>query len=464
MAPHRWFMRAALAALPVLVAGCFDEPPLNSGQVFDDSLASGVGYQPFLGTKGDAVSTDSGTVYAGSASMRFTVPTPGEPGAGANNYSGGAFTSSLTRDLSGFNALTFRAKASRNVTFGSIGFANDNTGNSLYQTEWLGVPLGTAWTRYVIPVPAPEKLTAERGVFMLSGGAEGTPKTGYRTWFDEVRFEALDASTWNPRPALTGGTFTIGPTETTQVGGTRVTYTVEGREVTVSVFPSILEYQSSDAAVATVDSRGLVTALRTGSAVISASLAGVTAPQTVTINVGAGLSPVTGPPVPTVAAADVISIYSGAYQSVPIDKMAADWSNGCQDPICPRWSELVLGGDTVSKYAELLFTGIEFTGTNVVDATAYTRVHVDVWVKDAAFFKVKLVDFGADGVFGGGNDREHELTFNAGSSPALLPGQWASIDVPFTSFSGLTTRAHLAQFVMSAPPATVFIDNVYFHR
>jgi hypothetical protein len=231
--------------------------------------------------------------------------------------------------------------------------------------------------------------------------------------------------------------------------------------VTVSVFPSVFEYQSSDPAVATVDSKGLVTALRTGSAVISASLAGVAAPQTVTINVGAGLSPVTGPPAPTVPAADVISIYSDAYQSVPIDKMAADWSNGCVDP-CTGWSELVLGGDTVSKYADLQFTAIEFTGANVVDATAYTRVHVDVWVKDAAFFKVKLVDFGADGVFGGGNDREHELTFNSG--PALLPGQWTSIDVPFTSFTGLTTRAHLAQFVMSAPTATVFIDNVYFHR
>jgi hypothetical protein len=190
----------------------------------------------------------------------------------------------------------------------------------------------------------------------------------------------------------------------------------------------------------------------------------VTAPQRVTVNVGAGLSPVAGPPAPTVPAADVISIYSDAYVSVPIDKMAADWSNGCTDPICPRWSELVLAGDTVSKYAELLFTAIEFTGTHVVDATAYTRVHVDVWVKDAAFFKVKLVDFGANGQFGGGDDKEHELTFNAGSSPALLAGQWTSIDVPFTAFTGLTTRAHLAQFVMSAPPATVFIDNVYFHR
>jgi hypothetical protein len=166
-----------------------------------------------------------------------------------------------------------------------------------------------------------------------------------------------------------------------------------------------------------------------------------------------------------VPAADVISIYSDAYTNVPIDKMAADWSNGCTDrgePPCPRWSELVLGGDTVSKYAELLYTAIEFTGANVVDATLMNRVHVDVWVKDAAFFKVKLVDFGANGAFGGGDDREHELTFNSG--PALLPGQWTSIDVPFTSFTGLTTRAHLAQFVMSAPPATVFIDNVYFHR
>ncbi|MBK9519366.1 MAG: Ig-like domain-containing protein [Anaeromyxobacter sp.] len=460
MAPRSWLLRAALAVLPVVVVGCFDEPPLGSGAVFDDGFATAVGYEPFLNSKLDAVSLDTGQRYAGSASLRFSVPAPGDPGAGLFGFSGGAVTSGIPQDLSGFTALTFWAKASRAVAFDSFGLANDNTGTSRYQTEWQGVPITTEWSRFVVPIPAPGKLTQERGMFWLAAG----DPVAYQVWFDEIRFEALDPTGWNPRPALVAATRALGVGDTYQVSGTAVTYGIDGRELTMGVFPATFDYASSAPAVATVDEGGLVTAHASGSAVVSASLAGVAAPQTVTINVGAGLSPLAGPPTPTVPAADVISIYSDAYTDVAIDKMAADWSNACTNPICPRWSEVTLGGDTVSKYAELLFTAIEFTGTHVVDATAFTRVHVDVWVKDAAFFKVKLVDFGANGVFAGGDDKEHELTFNAGSSPALLTGQWVSIDVPFTAFTGLTTRAHLAQFVMSAPPATVFIDNVYFHR
>ena len=464
MAPRSWMVRVALAALPVVLSGCFDEPPLASPLVFIDDLDTGVGYQPFLGTKVDAVSVDTVTRYAGSASMRFTVPTPFEPGAGAENFSGGAFTANLPRDLSSFNALTFWAKASRDVAFGSIGFANDNTGTSRYSTEWLGAPLTTTWTRYVIPVPAPGRLTSERGVLLLAGGAQGSPPTGYRTWFDEVKFETLDRAGWNPRPALNGGARTMGPGETSVIDGTRATYTVEGRQVTVFVFPYAFDFQSSNPAVAEVSASGLITAKVPGTAVISASLDGVAALQTVALTVGAGVSPPAGPPAPTVPAADVISIYSDAYADVAIDKMAADWSNGCSNPICPRWSEQPLGADTVSKYTDLQFTAIEFTGAHLVDATTMTHAHVDVWTKDATYFKVKLVDFGADGVFGGVDDSEHELTFDAASSPALVSQQWVSIDVPFTAFTGLTSRAHLAQFVMSASNATVFVDNVYFHR
>lgn len=464
MAPRSWLVRVALAALPVVLSGCFDEPPLASPLVFIDDLDTGVGYQPFFETKSDAVSTDTTTVYAGSASMRFTVPTPNEPGAGAQNYSGGAFTASLPRDLSGFTALSFWAKASRNVTFGSIGFANDNTGASLYQAELLNAPLTTTWTRHVIPVPAPGRLTSERGVFMLAAGPQGNPSTGYRVWFDEVKYETLDRTGWNPRPALNAGSKTLGPGESSSIDGTRATYTVEGREVTVGVFPAAFDFQSSNSAVAEVSATGLITAKAPGTAVISASLDGVAAPQTIAVTVGAGLSPAAGPPAPTVAAADVISIYSDAYTDVAIDKLAADWSNGCSNPICPRQSLLPLGADTVIKYTDLQFTAIEFTGTHLVDATAMTHVHVDVWTKDSTLFKVKLVDFGAGGVFAGGDDSEHELTFNAASNPALVSGQWVSIDVPFTAFTGLTSRAHLAQFVMSASNATVFVDNVYFYR
>jgi hypothetical protein len=78
-------------------------------------------------------------------------------------------------------------------------------------------------------------------------------------------------------------------------------------------------------------------------------------------------------------------------------------------------------------------------------------------------FRVKLVDFGANGVFGGGDDKEHEKLFNAGTTPPVNPGAWVSLDVPLAEFTNLTTRAHLAQITL-AGSSTAFIDNVYLHK
>ena len=62
----------------------------------------------------------------------------------------------------------------------------------------------------------------------------------------------------------------------------------------------------------------------------------------------------------------------------------------------------------------------------------------DLWTPNSTTFKFKLVDFGADSAFGGGNDKEHELTV----TPTL--NGWNHISVPIASFTGLTTKEHIA--------------------
>jgi hypothetical protein len=79
-------------------------------------------------------------------------------------------------------------------------------------------------------------------------------------------------------------------------------------------------------------------------------------------------------------------------------------------------------------------------------------------------FKIKLVDFGADGAFEGGDDVEHELTLTADSTPAIATGSWVTLNIPLTEFTGLTTRGHLAQLIISGDPNTVYVDNVLFHK
>lgn len=169
---------------------------------------------------------------------------------------------------------------------------------------------------------------------------------------------------------------------------------------------------------------------------------------------------VSGPsaaPTPTVPAAKVISMFSNAYTNVPVDTWRTSWSSVTLE-------DVTLGGNAAKKYSALDFVGIE-TATSQIDATAMTHFHTDIWSSDLTTFKIKLVDFGANGVYdgpGAGDDKEHEITV---TSPAK--DTWVSLDIPLSDFTGLTTRAHITQLIYVGVPTgnnTVYIDNVYFHN
>ena len=159
-------------------------------------------------------------------------------------------------------------------------------------------------------------------------------------------------------------------------------------------------------------------------------------------------------PTPTIPSANVISMFSDAYTNVPVDTWRTSWSQATLD-------EVTIGGNAAKKYSGLNFVGIEAT-TSPINASAMTYFHTDVWSADFTEFKVKLVDFGANGTFGGGDDVEHEITI-----PSPAQQTWVSLDLPLNSFSGLTSRAHIAQLIYVASPSgnsTVYIDNVYFYN
>ena len=79
-----------------------------------------------------------------------------------------------------------------------------------------------------------------------------------------------------------------------------------------------------------------------------------------------------------------------------------------------------------------------------------------------ANFKIKLVDFGANAIEGGGDDSNHTLTY---TSPKLVGNGWVSFDIPFTSFTGLTKRAHLGQLILEGlKMPNFYTDNIYFYK
>jgi hypothetical protein len=423
--------------------------------VFLDEFGPGVGYQAFGGSKLDALDVDLLVKYKGFRSLKFTVPSVGDP-AGA--FAGGAFTSDGGRDLTGYDALTFWARASMVATVGVAGFGNDNSGTSRFVAQMTDLPVTTSWTQYVIPIPLPEKLEIEKGLFHLAAGA--VDGAGYEVWFDEVQFERLGTIA-QPRPAMNDQTINAQVGDSTNVEGTVVTYNVAGIDQTVQAAPGYFTFTSSDSAVATVDADGLIQAVGLGTATVTAQLGSVDATGTVTVNVGeAPPGPTEAAPTPTVPAGDVISLFSNAYDDVTVDTWSAEWDDA-------DVADVQIEGDDTKLYTNLVFAGIEFT-SQTIDATAMTRFHMDIWIPDPtaapAVFKVKLIDFGADGAFGGGDDVEHELTFDATTTPALATGSWVNFDIPLSDFTGLTTTGHLAQLILSGDPNTVYLDNVLFHR
>ncbi len=454
----RWMSRNAVLGLLFLPAlGCTDRdsgillpaPANDDPIVFDDNFGAAVRFEAFAGSRLDAlVGVDATVAYSGTASLKVNVPAIGE-------YAGGAFPTDIARDLTGYNALTFWARASRDVNLNTIGYGNDNTGNSLYEASSDNFALTTNWTKFIVPIPNPDRLAIEKGLFFF---AEADETTGYELWFDEIRFENVTGVS-NERPILTTDTIDSFVGAPLSLGG-QTTFEVDGEDRTVVHSARYFEISSSNEDVATVDAAGIVELVGTGDAVLTASLKGIPATGEVTLSVSG--APTAPAPVPSQAAADVVSLFSGPYPDVTVERFSTDWD----------WADVLdfsISGDAVKVFQFQQFswngTAIEFTAPTV-DVSDMTHFHMDVWVPNDTSLRVKLVDFGPNGVFGG-DDAEHELTFNAGSTPPLTSGEWVSLDLPLTDFTGLVTTSNLAQLILSgetATLATLFVDNIYFYR
>ncbi|MCG8373216.1 MAG: T9SS type A sorting domain-containing protein [Balneolales bacterium] len=166
-------------------------------------------------------------------------------------------------------------------------------------------------------------------------------------------------------------------------------------------------------------------------------------------------------PIPTHDADKVVSLFSNSYPNIDVDTWSAVWDQA-------NLEDISLDGDDIKFYSNLNHAGIEFISEQI-DATNLTNFRFDMWTSQPtgspARFSVKLVDFGANGVWSGGDDVEDELFFDATSTPALVSNQWISFDLPIDDFENMVTREHLSQllFIASGGLQEIYIDNVYFY-
>lgn len=219
-------------------------------------------------------------------------------------------------------------------------------------------------------------------------------------------------------------------------------------------------YSSSNPAVANV-SGSTITIMGAGTTVIKATQKTVDnlfKSKSISTNfvvTSVSSVPTTAAPTPPARnASDVVSMFSNAYANVAVDTWRTDWSSAVL-------TNTQIAGNDTKLYESLNFVGVEATGANSINASSMQKMHIDVWTPNMTTFRVKLVDFGANNGYGGGDDSEHEIVLN----PTL--SGWNSFDIALSDFANLASKAHLSQIIFSGIPVgagIVYVDNVYFWK
>lgn len=433
--------------LPDLKPVTFPDNPL----VFIDGFTAGLNYAAFGGSVPTAFDVDKKETYNNSAaSMRFDVPNAGDP-RGA--YAGGVFYTGTGRNLTGYNALTFWAKASQSAVIDVVGFGSD-LGASKYQVTIPGLQISTSWQKYIIPLPNSSVLTAERGMFYYSTGP--VDGKGYSFWVDELKFENLGTIA-HPQFSILNGqnqdeTSFVG-VEKTITGLAAVFNLPSGINQAVNISPAYFEFTSSNPSIATVDESGKVLVNGgPGVALITAKVGDAEVNGSLTIR-SQGVFQLA--PVPTRPAENVISVFSNAYTNVPVN-----YYNGYWEPYQTTLSaDFEVDGDQILHYTNFNFVGIEFSSPTI-NASAMTHLHTDIFIPNAltgnAQLRFELVDLGT--------------TVSGTFTTTITPGQsqqWISLDIPLSGFAGLSARNNLGQLIFvdgNENISNFYADNIYFYK
>jgi hypothetical protein len=146
-------------------------------------------------------------------------------------------------------------------------------------------------------------------------------------------------------------------------------------------------------------------------------------------------------PVPTVKAADVISIFSDSYNNITGTNYNPNWNQTTQV------STFKIAGNSVLSYAAFNYQGTEF-GSHV-DASQMTHLHVDAWTANETLLQVTIISPGKEKLV---------------SLTPLAKNKWNSYDISLSSFTGVNL-ADVFQFKFAGSGGkSVLLDNLYFYK
>ena len=255
--------------------------------VFVDGLSLESNFVPFEGTASTDLTPDSAVLLAnGHKTLRFTFPQPG-------STIGGALVAGAAQDLSGYDAVTFWAKASASLTLETVGLGNDASGSATgtrYSVETVGVALGTAFQQYTVALPLAARLTAQTGLFLFADAKNNSGIVATQFWLGDLRYQTLGATvTGAPAPSFTLASHDVQAGHSFALAGSdlQIAWTGGANSSLTQVRPSLayFTYSSSDPGVATVSADGVVAGVKAGQAGISSRLGAVQTSNALTVTV-----------------------------------------------------------------------------------------------------------------------------------------------------------------------------------
>lgn len=169
-------------------------------------------------------------------------------------------------------------------------------------------------------------------------------------------------------------------------------------------------------------------------------------------------APTTAAPTPPQRdSADVISIFSDAYDDITVDTFSADFDDSDIE-------DVTIDGNATKKITFTNFIAVDFQ-SNKQDMSEMTHFHMDFWIGesnlDGKVFNSKFSHWG-------GTDEEvsaFELNLNTGTNPPIDSGRWVSVDVEISSFSNTPgARDDVAQFLITSNLSEAYVDNIYVYK
>lgn len=149
--------------------------------------------------------------------------------------------------------------------------------------------------------------------------------------------------------------------------------------------------------------------------------------------------PPTAAPTPTTPAADVISIFSDAYDNVEGTDLNPNWGQATVV------SQVEIEGNNTLLYENLNYQGTALAAP--IDVSDKSFLHVDYWTSNSTGFNGFLISPGP---------LETPYAFE------VVTGEWVSVDIPLTTFSGVVNLAEVFQMKFDGN-GNIYLDNIYFY-